>query len=489
MKYLSIDIGTTGGKVALFSESMDLLACWRKDYPTYLAQNGVSAEQEPADWWQIVKEGTGQVLRETGITGKEIGGIGLSCMTPVLLPVDKDGIPLCRAWVWYDRRAAGRTEEIYGKLAREEQIQITGSSCKEISFLNKLLYFRDEMPQLYKQTAAFLQADGYLVMRMTGRICLGSSHGELLMLTDRRDGRYSRRICEVFNLDKEKFPEIIQADEIVGGLTEEAAEILGLPAGLPVISGGHDSALSAYSMGISNPGEACLDIGNAANLVMCTKISVSCRASDTYRHPIRGKWLFQIHSATIGAALRWYKECFGMAEVQRAASKGTSAYDELCETAKKSSPGAGGLLFLPYLQGAQQAAGIKGAFLSISLKNEYADFIRALLEGCAYSIRYNMEEMEQAAGIRIEKLMVCGGGSRNPFWLQIFADILKKPLIISQIKEAALTGVAMLARNAVEETEQTNSEITQEYIVPDMDKSPIYDCQYKSFKEAFEHSF
>lgn len=486
MKYLSIDIGTTGGKTALFSENMELLSCWRRDYPTYLEQNGIVAEQDSKDWWLIARDGISAVLQEAGVSKDEVGGIGLSCMTPVLLPVDKKGVPLCRAWVWYDRRAIGKMPEIYKKMSCEEQIQITGSSCKEVTFLNKLLFFRDEMPHLYEKTAGFLQASGYLVNRMTGRICLDSSHGELLMLTNKEDGKYSEKICAAFSLDKEKLPEIIPSDEIAGRLTEEAAGILGLPVGTPVISGGHDSALSTYALGAEHPGEACLDIGNAANLIMCTRTSVSCLASDTYRHPLKGKWLFQIYSATIGAAFRWYKNCFGLAEIQKAVGNGTSVYDELCDTAKQSQPGAEGLLFLPYLQGAQQAAGATGAFLHIGLGSVHADFVRALLEGCAYSIRYNMEQMEEASGMEIKELVVCGGGSQNRFWLQIYADILKKPLVVSLVKEAALTGAAMLAQKAVEKTDFVRKSSVQERILPNPDQAVVYGSGYKRFKKALE---
>ena len=485
MKYLSIDIGTTGGKVALFSENMELLACWRRDYHTHV-KHGTWAEQDPDDWWLIAKDGIREVLRETKTLKEEIGGIGVSCMTPVLLPIDKNGRPLCPAWVWYDRRSASKMAEVYQKLSVEEQIRITGSSCREVTFLNKLLYFRDEMPDLYEKTVGFLQASGYLLSRMTGRICMDSSHGELLMLTDKANGQYSEKICEAFNLEQEKLPEIVPAETIVGTLNEEASHLLELPVGIPVVSGGHDSALSAYALGINNPGEACLDIGNAANLVMCTNGSVTCPASDTYRHPIQGKWLFQIYSATVGAAFRWFKNCFGGAEVQKSISNNTSPYDELCEVAKRSQTGANGLLFLPYLQGAQQAAGVTGAFLHINLKSDYADFVRALLEGCAYSIRYNMEQMEAAASEEIKELVVCGGGSKNNFWLQIYADILKKPLLVKTIKEAALTGAAMLTQKAVENTDVVYQRNTQEKIVPNAGNFATYDSGYERFKAAFE---
>lgn len=505
MKYIGIDIGTTGGKAAVFSESMELLYVWRRDYPTCLGEGG-RAEQDPEDWWKIAVDGIREALEGAGIPAAEVGGIGLSCMTPVLLPLDANGNPLERAWLWYDARGAAYLDAIQEKLPVEEQIRIAGSACKEVSFLNKLLFYREDMPEKYKATAAFLQPSGYLAYRMTGKTGMDTSHGELTFLVDKEQGDYSRKVFEAFSLDREKFPGIHPVNRIAGKLTPEAARELGLPEGTPVLSGGHDSALSAYALGVCNPGDACLDIGNAANLVMCTEKPVFCPAGDAYRHPLEGKWLFQIYSATIGAAFRWFRDCFGREEMEAAKERGISPYDLLCETAREAAPGAGGLLFLPYLQGAQQSAEASGAFLNIRMGSGRAEFVRGLLEGCAYSVRYNMGQMEEASGIGIEKLTVCGGGSRNRFWLQIFADILQKPLYVSRIQEAAITGAAMLVSRAAREeaedrgmagrsqtgaVQEPGGDVKktgagQERILPDPANAEVYDRGYARFKKAFE---
>ena len=461
MKYIGIDIGTTGGKAAVFSENMEPLYVWRRDYPAYLGEGG-RAEQDPEDWWRIAVDGIREILSEAGVSPAEVGGVGLSCMTPVLLPLDAKGNPLERAWLWYDTRGAACVEEIREKLSVEEQIRIAGSACKEVSFLNKLLWFRKKMPEKYRETAAFMQASGYLAYRMTGEMSLDASHGELLFLVDKERGDYSQEVFEAFSLDRKKFPDIHPVDRIAGKLTAEAARELGLPEGTPVLSGGHDSALSAYALGVLEPGDACLDIGNAANLAMCTETPVYCPAGDAYRHPREGKWLFQIYSATVGAAFRWFRDVFGKEETRIAEERGISVYDLLCETAREAAPGAGGLLFLPYLQGAQQWAEASGAFLNIRMGSGRPEFVRALLEGCAYSVRYNMEQMEEASGLGIERLTVCGGGSKNRFWLQIFADILQKPLRVSGIQEAAITGAAMLAKRAVEGREACEGNLSRE---------------------------
>ena len=169
-----------------------------------------------------------------------------------------------------------------------------------------------------------------------------------------------------------------------------------------------------------------------------------------------------------------------------AEEQGISVYDLLCETAREAAPGSGGLLFLPYLQGAQQSAEASGAFLNIHRGSGRPEFVRALLEGCAYSVRYNMEQMEEASGLRIEKLTVCGGGSKNSFWLQIFADILQKPLQVSHIQEAAIAGAAMLAKGADTGQDLGGNTGADKTVFPNETNGEIYDRGYAEFKKAFE---
>lgn len=487
MKFISIDIGTTGGKVALFSQDIQLLSCFRKDYPTYYTPNGHQAKQDPNDWWEMAVEGIHKVIDETGTDKSEIAGIGLSCMTPVLLPVDKNGKPLSKAWLWYDRRAAGMAEKVRQKMNDSEFEKITGSVCKDISFLPKLLHFRETEPSCYENTYMFLQANGYLVYQLTGSLCMDRSHGELLLLSDKETGEYSREICNAFAIDEEKLPPIVDSDRAAGRLSAAAAQKTGLPQGIVVVSGGHDSALSAYALGILKQGDACLDIGNAANLVMCTETAISCKAADSYRHPVRGKWLFQIFSATIGAAFRWYKDLFGAAETIIAEKEGVSVYDILCREAAKSPPGANGVIFMPYLQGAQQNIHSSGAFLNLKLGHCRQDMIRALLEGCAMSIRLNMEQMEEASGIGMKEITVCGGGSRNLVWLQIFADVLNRSLVVLPISDAAVTGAAMLVKKEVETDIffHEGENVKSKRVLPDSRRAEVYNQVYSQFYQAF----
>ena len=482
MYYLSLDIGTTGGKTLLFSQDMQLRQLYQQDYPTHHNSTDDEAEHDPQDWWAFAKHGVSRVLQAEGISGEAVAGIGLSCMTPVLLALDADSRCLTRAWLWYDRRAAKMLPAIERAVPPERMAALCGSTCKEVSFLCKLLHFKSAQPELYAKTAAFVQANGYLVYRMTGRITLDSSHGALLHLVEKESGRYCAELFDTFQISRAKFPPLIPAAAVAGTLTEAAAAELGLSAGTPVVSGGHDSALSAYAFGLDTPGKACLDIGNAANLVMAAPDAVVCPAADVYGYPEGGKWLFQIYSATCGAAFRWYRNTFGPRQPQT----GVSDYDVLCAEASRSPAGANGLIFLPYFQGAQQCARLQASFRNMALHHTRADFVRAVLEGCAMSVRLNREQMEQAAGFPINTLYACGGGAQNPFWLQIFADVLGVPVTADNIQNAATTGAAMLAYKTVTGKRPTVAGRVQRIIQPLAENRAAYDAAYARFRAAME---
>lgn len=483
MSYLSIDIGTTGGKVLLFSDDMVLLQTYQADYPTY--QNGKpdQAEHDPEDWWKLAKDGVRHVMHAIG--AEPVRAIGLSCMTPVMLALDASGHPLSRAWLWCDRRGGGMLPYIHDRIPAKRFVEICGSSLKEISFLAKLMYFKEKMPELYDETFAFLQANGYMIYKMCGRMVLDESHLSLLHLFEKKDCSFSTEILEALDIDRAKFPELCAMKQIVGTLSAAAAKELGLAAGIPIVAGGHDSALSAYVYALDTPGRACVDIGNAANLVMASASAVRCPAADIYIYPDGHKWLFQIYTATCGAAFRWFRNLFGQEEMRIAQAENVSEYDLLCHEARKTTVGANGLLFLPYLQGSQQCASVSGSWTNIRLSHTRSDFIRSLLEGCAMSVRYNKEEMEKDSGIRIEYLTACGGGSKNRFWLQIFADVLNLTIHVSRITEAACTGAAMLAYAAVNGNNRENSKQAEDVIVPNAEDVSRYNEIYERFSAVF----
>lgn len=441
-KILGIDIGTTGCKVALFGENGTVLSHFQKDYSTHHPFPGAN-EHSAQDWWDHACEGIRTVLSDAGADGRQISAIGLSCMAPVLLPLDGNGVPLDHAQIWSDRRGDSYLPEINQTIGPGRMESITGNSVKGGYMLPKLMWLKRNKPDVFQHARHFLQPNGYIALQLTGVYSMDTSVSEVTSMTDIADGQWSREICSAFGVGMDTLPPVIPANGIAGYTRDGLQSICGLPAGIPVVSGGHDSALSAFVLGIEQPGQSCLDIGNASNLIMCIDRPVRHMASDFYRHPLPGGWLFQIYSATTGAAFRW------IGQILDPNKQGRVDYNSLCQQAEQSPAGANGLLFLPYLSGSQHRENACGLFYGLRLEHRQEDLIRSVLEGCAYSVRYNMDCMQQISQQDIKTIIVTGGGSANDVWVQIHADILEKPLLVRNVSNAAVMGAAMLARQTV----------------------------------------
>jgi xylulokinase len=480
-KLIGIDIGTTGCKVSLFSLKEKLLAHYKEDYPTYTTLENTS-EQNALDWWRIASSGIRDVLHKESISGSEIAAIGLSCMTPVLLPVDTMGNPLCNAHIWSDRRADNIVPELEQCYGKENFHKRTGNMLKAGYLLPKLYWQMINQKQIYDAAASYLQVDGYIALRLTGQRSMNKSHCELTGLNLLPSGSWLDEVVSLFKLDPHKLPEITETGSIIGYTLDGLEKECGLPAGIPVVSGGHDSALSSFALGISKPGDACLDIGNASNLVMCTDKTIRCKEADFYRHPIQGIWLFQIYSATTGGAFRWLRNILDMPV------PGTVDFSRLTKIAEAASPGCKELIFLPYFCGSQFADNSKAAWYGLMLDHGLNEMVRAVMEGCALSIRLNMETMEQASNVEIRTIIATGGGTIDEFWMQIHADILRRPLKVRSITNAAVFGAAMLARQTVFGIPYQPEFSDEKTFIPDRTYQDIYNRNFRLYKECLANA-
>jgi xylulokinase len=479
-KLIGIDIGTTGCKVSLFSFNGELLAHHKEDYLTYTAPENTS-EQDALDWWKITSSGLRDILQKGHSSGDKIAAIGLSCMTPVLLPVDKEGNPLCNAHIWSDRRADSTVLELEHRYGRGNFHKKTGNMLKSGYLLPKLYWQMVNQKHIYDAADSYLQADGYIAFRLTGRMVMSRSHCELTGLNMSPSGSWLDEVISLFGIDPRKLPEITETDSVIGYTQDGLEEECGLPAGIPVVSGGHDSALSSFALGISRSGDVCLDIGNASNLVMCIDRTVLCKEADFYRHPVQGIWLFQIYSATTGGAFRWLRNILDMLVPE------TVNFPRLTKMAEAAPPGCGGLIFLPYLCGSQFSSNSKAAWYGLMMDHGLNEMIRAVMEGCALSIRLNMETMEHASNAKIKNLIATGGGTVDEFWMQIHADILGRPLKVRSITNAAVFGAAMLARQAVFGIPYEPDFREEKTFTPDGTYQGIYDSNFRIYKEYLDN--
>jgi len=410
-------------------------------------------------------------------------------MTPCLIPVDKKGDVIGTCHIWADKRAFNEVEWINRKLGEDTIPQLSGNNVKTGYLAPKIVWFKSNEPELYKNTYKFLQPNGFINMKLTGDFSMDRSNCELTLLADKFTGKWDEKICGALGISLEKLPEVKECADVIGYVTKLASDETGLPEGIPVIAGGNDSAVASYAMNVVEPGNASLDIGNAANLGMCITKPVYCNVGDLYSHVLPGKWMLQVFSATAGAALRWFKEELAELETVIADKLGSSAYEMLDAQASKAMPGSSGVIFVPYLQGAQDAPDAKGCILGISTSTKRSDIIRAVLEGCAFAVRRNMEFIEGTVGQKMDRIYLGGGGSGSDLWSQIHADVMGKTMVVPQIRDAAVLGSALLAglgAGIIPHDIDIEKIVPVERVYePDHQNKEIYDIMFEKFCRVF----
>lgn len=435
---LSIDLGTSSLKAALFDEELQSLAETSVAYDTEYPAMGW-AEQDAEQWWRALREAIRCVYASQGAPSPaELEFIAIDGMAPTLVPVDYKGRPLRKAIIWMDRRAEKEQRFIEERIG-DRVFSIGGNLNNPSNIAPKIRWFKMNEPELYRQTDKFLSAHAYLVRRLTGQNSMDISLCGLSQLCGNPPGEWNDELIDGVGIDQEKLPKIHECTDIIGELIPEAADELGFSTRVKVIAGAMDNAAAVLGAGAIANSDLCISAGTASNVNFCAtqaNFSPNCLV---YRHIIPGYW---IHAGSVdygGAGYKWFANIIG-----------ESDYAALDGRADRVKPGERPLIFLPYMV-AQRAplynAHSRGVLFGLDPSMTDADLARAFMEGNALGIQKVIEMMQiQAAAPK--KCRLTGGCARSRIYSQIFADVLGIDIIrISRIDTASL-GIAMAAAKA-----------------------------------------
>jgi xylulokinase len=487
---LAIDLGTTNCKAVLLDDSGMVVGRAAREHPLLIPQNGW-AEQVPERWWEVVTECIHEMRARCDLGS--IRAIGLSGQMHGLVLLDGRAEVLRPAILWNDQRSATHCEEIYVAAGgMHGLLGFTNNSMLPGYTGGKILWVRDHEPEVFQRISRILLPKDYIRYRMCGEIATDFSDASGTGLFDVREKRWSGELLARLKLPPEWFPRAFSALEIVGELTTAAASVLGLPKGLPVIAGGGDAVVHTVGSRAINPGTALVVIGTGGNVTV-TVPHVGRNpdgALQSFCHVLPGMWVSYGAPLCAGNSLKWFRGILGGRENQLAADPGTSAYELLTLQAASSPPGAGGVLFLPYLQGERcpvPDVQLRGAFIGIGLDTEKEDLIRSILEGVAFSLRDVLELILQS-GVRPQSVVASGGGAASPLWRQILADVFNREVTTLENSEIAgaigagiLAGVAVgLWPSAFHASERIRSNTIN---TPHKSHVSLYEQLYKIFRQ------
>ena len=451
---LGYDFGTSAVKAALFDRNGVLAAQASRPLPLHHPESGW-AEQDADDWWQAMVSATSGVLAAVPAAESRIAAIGLSAQMCGVVPVDAEGNALHPALIWLDTRSADIAREImggwlrvagYGPLKLARWLRLTGGApnLSGKDAISKIVWLRRNRPALWPRISKLLDVKDYILARCTGRFVTSFDCAHLTWLFDARPRRkcWSPVLLNSIGLDPALLPEIGGASEVAGGLTAKAAAVLGLSPGTLVAVGAGDVAAAAIGAGNPEHGSLHLYLGTSAWLAariprsrvdVLTSIGSLCFADGQ-------DYLLIATQENAGACISWGLKLLGLAD---------NDFGGFEAAARRFTPSAGAAMFFPWLSGERVPVDnphIRGGFANLSLRSGRDEIAYAIHEGVALNLRWAMKSFDRLSGRAGQRLRLVGGGARNEFWAQLFADVLGREVEVGAAPEQCGTrGAAMTA--------------------------------------------
>ena len=391
------------------------------------------AEIEGDTWWQAVCATIQNVLTKSGVAPASIAGIGVDGVGWTLIPVDSTGDPLCPAMIWLDRRAEKETTWLKSLPGADSLVNLDANPLDAAYITPKLIWLKNNHPEIFDSAHKFLEATGFIVSRFTGKFVCDYTQAYGYHFFDIRNEKWDELSAQKCGIPIEKMPELCHSADIVGTVTEKAAAQTGLKPGTPVIAGSLDAAVGALGSGVIRPGQTNEQGGQAGGVgISLDHVLVEPRLIFSH-HVIPGQYLLQ--AGTVGGgSLNWFREQFGQQEVTAGDLIGQNPFELFSEQVGNSRPGANGLIFLPYMAGERTplwSSIARGVFFGLSYNTSRADILRAIMEGCVFAVYDNLQIAEEH-GVRVDEYLGSGGAIQSAVWCQIKADIYGKPFIIAR---------------------------------------------------------
>jgi len=446
MHLLGLDVGTTGCKAVLFDQDGTLVAKASREYPVEIPRPHW-AEQDIEQVWALAQEAAREAIAVAGVS--EVAAIGLSVHGEAITPVDRSGRPLRPTILGMDTRTEPQNDWLRARFGGKRLFQRTGMPIHTVNTLPKLLWIRDNEPDIWKGADRFLLVEDFFIRRMTGQAVTSRCLASRTQMFNLEGGTWDEEILGALGLDPDRLAEVLPSGTLVGELSAELTAAFGLARPPGVVTGGHDQACGALGVGLTTPGLASVSTGTAEVVeVVLPSPVVSQPLYDgnvsVYSHVVPGLFLAMTLNHSGGLALRWFRDGFCEPQTADAARSGADAYDLLLSGASADPTG---LLVLPHFAGSGTPTfdtASKAAILGLTFATTRTDIAKAIVEGLTYELRTNLDLLK-AGGVRIDVLRAIGGGARSKLWLQLKADITGIPVVTPLITEAAAFGAALLA--------------------------------------------
>jgi len=480
---LGIDVGTTGTKAMLFTDHGTAIAHAYRGYETAAGEGG-RREQNAADWWQAVVETTREVCRH--VDPAAVAAISLSTQGGTIVPTDRAFRPLRPAIVWSDTRCQAEHEDFLREIGDANLLyESTGWKLVYGLPLLQLRWLKKNEPDIFARADFFLSVADFIAAKMTGIPAVDLSNAGINELTDIKNACYDPRLLGFLGITEEKLPKLIRSAEAIGPLTEAAAEALGLTTKTVLVAGAHDQYAVAAGANLTEAGDVLIGSGTSWAI---TAISDRPHFDAELRVSIPtvpGRFGALTSLSSGGLCLEWLRKQVISPDGEQLLS--FADMDRACESAKAAETG---LYFFPFegklTEGKEDdPSSDRGVFAGLSLSHDRYDMARAVMEGVAFQAAWLLDTYFDLHSVN--RLILAGGAAKSPFWSQLLADIVGKPLVLPHLSDLACVGAAILAgvgigRYATVEEGYRSMGIPETVLLPDPERASRYQSAFAAYR-------
>lgn len=478
MLYVGVDLGTSSVKLLLMDEAGDIKSIVTREYPLYFPKPGWS-EQNPEDWYTALVDGMKELTENNDKS--QIDGISFSGQMHGMVILDENDKVIRPAILWNDGRTQAECDYLNIEIGREKISSYTANMALTGFTAPKLLWVRKHEPENFAKIKKVMLPKDYIAYMLSGVHCTDVSDASGMLLLDVKNKCWSKEMLELCGLKEEQMAKIHESYQVVGNMTQKAADELGLSTKVKVIAGGGDQAVAAVGTGTVGEGKCNVSLGTSGVVFISTKeFAVDANNSlHAFAHA-DGKYHFMGVMLSAAASNKWW-----MDEII-----GTKEYGKEQQAITKL--GENNVYFLPYLMGERTPhnnPNARGTFIGMTMDTTRADMTQAVLEGVAFALRDSFE-IVKSLGVDINRIRINGGGAKSPLWCKIIADVLNVKVDKINSEEGPAFGAAILATvgcGKYPSVEDAAGKLIKviETTEQDAESVELYNKKYEVFKELY----
>ena len=465
--------------------SGNVVASGTEEHQPFASPQPGWAEQDPRDWWRACGTAVKKALQKSAIRAEGIPCIGFSGQMHGAVLLDAQGEVVRPALIWCDQRTEKQSRELSEIFGVDRLIQLTCNPPLTNFTLTKILWVRENEPQLWSRVRHIMLPKDYVRFRLTGDRAIDVADASGTLLLDVAKRAWSAEVLAGTGLEKTFLPALYESAEICGKLSAEGADATGLKIGTPVVAGAGDQAAGAVGMGIVRAGVVSATIGTSGVVFAATDRPAMDPQGrlHTFCHAAPNRWHLMGVTQAAGLSLRWLRDQLGVP---------SEGYEELTAEAAQVPAGAGGVLWAPYLMGERTPhldPDVRGALVGLAASHHRGHMVRAVMEGVAFSLRETLTIFDEL-NVPVSSIRLGGGGARSPLWRQIQADVYGRPVETVVVDEGAAFGAAVLAGIGAgiwRDVDEASDSLIRTTVAacPDPQSAVLMDEQYAAYRRLY----